>query len=164
MSVFDIQGYSVVNILSAEHSMDHYAGSKEPLSAGMRVGDLLGLSRLGIHSEILSPGRRTSFPHAESENEEFVLVIAGAPTLWVDGCTRPLQAGDAIGFPPGTGLCHTFLNETSEDVRLLVIGERSPNNKTFYCCDSPDLQPDRLWESPPDRHRGPHDGRPGPQR
>lgn len=42
----------------------------------------LGLVKLGIHYEVIAPGHRSSFPHAESHEEEFVFVIQGKPDAW----------------------------------------------------------------------------------
>ncbi len=43
-------------------------------------------------------------------------------------------AGDSVGFPAGTGICHTFLNNTEQEVRLLVVGEA---NKKYNRIDYP---------------------------
>ena len=50
----------------------HYDGDDELMSIGAPFGRHSGLTKLGIHHERLLPGRRTSFPHAESVEEEFV--------------------------------------------------------------------------------------------
>ncbi len=50
----------------------YYRGTKEFLSIGSPFAKAMGLTRLGIHHELLPPGRRTSWPHAESAEEEFV--------------------------------------------------------------------------------------------
>lgn len=92
------------------------------MSIGASIGCLLGLVRIGIHHERLPPGRRTSYPHAESAEEEFVYVLEGTPDVWIDGTLLRLAPGDAVAFPGGTGICHTVLNNT--EVRLLVVGER----------------------------------------
>ena len=102
----------------------HYPGDTELLSIGAPLGRLLGLTRIGIHHERLLPGRRTSYPHAESAEEEFVYVIEGHPDVWIDGRLHRLEPGDAVGFPAGTGICHTVINNTETEVRLLVVGER----------------------------------------
>ena len=47
----------------------HYPGSEELLSIGAPIGQLLGLTRFGFHHERLPPGRRTSYPHAESAKD-----------------------------------------------------------------------------------------------
>ena len=140
----------------------HYPGDDEVLSIGAPYSDHFGLTKLGIHHKRLPPGRRTSFPHAESSEEEFVYVIAGEPDVWLDGHLHRLKPGDAVAFPPGTGIAHTFMNNTGGEVRLLVVGERDkPENRIFY-----PLHPDRKslrtdwWDDPPPRALGPHDGMP----
>jgi uncharacterized cupin superfamily protein len=140
-----------------------YRGNPESLSLGAPLGRKLGLTRIGIHHETLPPGRRTSWPHAESKEEEFVYVLEGNPSAWIDGNLYELRPGDAIGFPAGTGICHTILNNTAVEVRLLVVGEANkPDNQVFY-----PLNPERKinigsywWEDVPRRPQGPHDGMP----
>jgi uncharacterized cupin superfamily protein len=74
----------------------HYDGDDELMSIGAPLGGHFGLTKLGIHHERLPPGRRTSFPHAESTEEEFVYVIDGEPDVWLDGHLHRLKAGDAV--------------------------------------------------------------------
>ncbi|WP_348652811.1 cupin domain-containing protein [Polyangium sp. 6x1] len=141
----------------------HYRGSDELLSIGSPLGRAVGLSRIGIHHEELPPGRRTSWPHAESDEEEFVYVIEGRPDVWLDGHLFPLEPGDAVGFPAGTGIAHTFINNTQEAARLLVVGEANKRwNRIVY-----PLHPARNaevgeghWRDAPQRELGPHDGMP----
>ena len=140
----------------------HYDGDTELMSIGAPFGRHFGLTKLGIHHERLPPGRRTSYPHAESAEEEFVYVIEGAPDVWLDGRLTRLGPGDAVGFPAGTGITHTFLNNSEEEVRLLVVGERSkPENRITYP-RNPEQKPRRKdwWDDPPSRELGDHDGLP----
>lgn len=147
----------------------HYPGSDELLSIGAPVGRKLGLKKIGIHIEILPPGRRTSWPHAESEEEEFVYVLKGTPQVWLDGELHDLIEGDFVAFPAGTGIAHTFLNNSNSDVLLLVGGEaRKESNKIMY-----PLHPKRneemkakgcFWENYPQKQLGSHDGLPDKQR
>jgi uncharacterized cupin superfamily protein len=140
----------------------HYDGDDEPMSIGAPFGRHSGLTKLGIHHERLLPGRRTSFPHAESVEEEFVYVIEGTPDVWLDGDLHRLRPGDGVGFPAGTGIAHSFLNNTSAEVRLLVVGERStPENRVFYPSnlDRRALRND-WWDDHPEHALGPHDGMP----
>src|SRR5207253_1261241 len=135
----------------------------ELMSIGAPLGEQLGLTRLGIHHERLPPGRRTSFPHAESAEEEFVYVLEGTPDAWIDGRLFRLKAGDAVAFPSPTGIAHTFLNNTEEEVRLLVVGEKpKPENRIHYPLN-PERKPlrDDWWDNPPQRPMGDHDGLPG---
>jgi uncharacterized cupin superfamily protein len=141
----------------------HYPNSDELLSIGAPLARKLGLKNIGIHHERLLPGRRTSYPHAESMEEEFVFVIEGAPDAWIDGHLHRLEAGDAVGFPAGTGLCHTFLNNTDAEVRLLVVGETAkPENKVYYPCNPEQMAVRKdWWQDVPERPMGPHHGKPG---
>jgi uncharacterized cupin superfamily protein len=138
----------------------HYPGDSELMSIGAPLGRKLGLTRIGIHHERLPPGRRTSYPHAESEEQEFVYVIEGEPDVWLDGRLYRLSPGDGVGFAAGTGVCHSFLNNTDAEVRLLVVGERpKPENRIFYPMN-PERKPLRedWWHDVPPRNLGGHDG------
>lgn len=138
----------------------HYGGDDEKLSIGAPFGRHFGLSRIGIHHERLLPGRRTSYPHAESAEEEFVYVIEGAPDVWLDGELHRLASGDAVGFPAGTGQCHTFINNTDSEVRLLVVGETAKSANRIFYPRNPEQKPRRTdwWDDVPARPMGDHDG------
>ena len=139
-----------------------YDGDDELMSIGAPFGRHFGLAKLGVHHERLPPGRRTSFPHAESAEEEFVYVIEGEPDVWLDGHLHRLRSGDGVGFPAGTGIAHTFLNNTEAEVRLLVVGETpKPENRIFYP-RHPERRPlrDDWWDDHPQHPLGPHDGAP----
>jgi uncharacterized cupin superfamily protein len=138
-----------------------YRGDDEPMGYDASLGERLGLTRIGIHHVRLPPGRRTSYPHAESAEEEFVFVVEGHPDAWIDGVLHPLRPGDSVAFPAGTGVCHTFLNNTGETVRLMVVGEKpKAENRIRYPLNEAHerTRPDR-WIDAPARPLGPHDGR-----
>lgn len=139
----------------------HYPDSKELLSIGSPFGRIMGLQRLGIHHEILPPGRRTSWPHAESEEEEFVYVIEGKPHVWINGDLYELEPGDGVGFASGTGITHTFINNSENDVHLLVVGEKLKQNKVYYA-KNPEQKEKRKdwWHDWPQQEMGSHDGLP----
>jgi uncharacterized cupin superfamily protein len=141
---------------------ERYQGSDELLSIRSPFARTFGLTRLGIHHEILPPGRRTSYPHAESHEEEFVYVIEGYPDVWIDGELYPLRPGDGVGFPAGTGIAHAFLNNSDRDVRLLVVGEAGkPENMCHYPLNSGrKAYGTPNWPDVPKRALGPHDGKP----
>jgi uncharacterized cupin superfamily protein len=129
------------------------------------IGSNVGLVKMGIHHQVLPPGSRTSYPHAESHEEEFVLVLKGTPDVWIDGELYELVEGDAVGFPAGTGIAHSFLNNSDADVSLLVLGEvDKAENKLNY-----PTNPERMvqfaargaaWLDAPKHKLGPHDGVP----
>jgi uncharacterized cupin superfamily protein len=138
-----------------------YSGDDEPMALDASVGEKLGLTRIGIHHVRVPPGRRTSYPHAESAEEEFAFVIEGRPDVWIDGELHALAPGDSVAFPAGTGVCHTFLNNTPDEVRLLVVGEKpKAENRIHYPLNQAHerTRPDR-WIDPPTARMGSHDGR-----
>jgi len=141
-----------------------YPGSNERLSISANFGRAFGLKQVGLNHELLPPGRRTSWPHAERDEEEFVFVIEGTPDVWIDGVLYRLQAGDAVGFPAGTGICHTFINNGERDARVLVGGERDRSDNRIYYPLHPgrrhDMPWSHWWDDIPLREQGPHDGLP----
>jgi uncharacterized cupin superfamily protein len=144
-----------------------YPGTDEKHAVCASFAMHFGLRRLGIHHERLPPGRRLAWPHAEADEEEFVIVLEGEPDLWVDGRLYRLKEGDGVGFVPGTGLAHTFLNNTDRDVRVLVVGEASRQSSRVHYPMHPHRNAeigDRWWKDVPHRERGPHDGVPDAQR
>jgi uncharacterized cupin superfamily protein len=132
--------------------------------SGARFGQHFGLQRIGINLEVLPPGSRSSHPHAESREEEFVYVLQGKPDVWIDGLLYPLVPGDGVGFPAGTGIAHSFLNNSDADVHLLIVGEHQvAGNQLLY-----PLNPERMavfrrksraWDDAPRHELGPHDGK-----
>jgi uncharacterized cupin superfamily protein len=140
-----------------------YPGSDELLGIGAPLGAATGLAAMGVHHELLLPGRRTSWPHAERDLEEFVYVLEGRPQVWIDGEVHDLEPGDGVGFPKGTGTAHTFLNNTDADVRLLVIGEKSRTGCRIHYPLHPVRNAEigaRHWQDRPVRPLGSHDGLP----
>jgi uncharacterized cupin superfamily protein len=62
-----------------------YPQSTEKMGPTRRLGKEAGLERIGIHIQRLPPGTRSSWPHAEENEEEFVYVIDGEVDAWIDG-------------------------------------------------------------------------------
>lgn len=141
-----------------------YPGSDEVMSEGRAVGRVAGLTRIGIHIERLPPGRRSTLPHAEEDEEEFAYVLAGEVDCWLDGHLYRMRAGDFVAFAAGTGVCHTFINNGEYDATLLIGGEASKAHNRIYYSHNPErreqMAPGRWWDDVPPRDRGAHDGLP----
>ncbi|KQU65754.1 cupin [Aminobacter sp. DSM 101952] len=139
-----------------------FSGTDELRALGAPLAVYFGLQRLGMHHMRLPPGRRTSFPHAESLEEEFVHVLEGEPDVWLDGKLHRLKPGDSVGFPAGTGLAHSFLYNTETDVRLLVVGETNKAENRIVYPVNPERKAMRndWWDDAPQRVLGDHDGVP----
>lgn len=140
-----------------------YPGDKEKLAVGSHVSQHTGLRRVSVWLDELKPGRRTSWPHAERDEEEFVYVFEGEPDVWIDGYLYRCTPGDCVGWASGTGQAHTVINNTGKPVRLIVGGEASRKNSGIWYPLHPkrnkDLK-DRLWTDVPKHKMGPHDGMP----
>ena len=131
---------------------------------GAPFGRAFGLTRIGIHHELLPPGTRTSLPHAESAEEEFAYVLEGTPDVWIDGELFRLAPGDGVGFPAGTGIAHSFLNNTDDPVRLIVVGETpKAKNRIIYPVNL-ERRPQRKdwWDDAPKRPLSRHRRRAAP--
>ncbi|KAH7106215.1 hypothetical protein BKA62DRAFT_286804 [Auriculariales sp. MPI-PUGE-AT-0066] len=122
----------------------------------------------GCNLEILPPGTRSSFPHAHSEEEEFIFVLEGSGSLWLNGDTVPVGPGDCVGFPRGTGIAHNFINDSNvggvdgEDLALLILGESKPSVDKVVYPVNPERQATfaRWWHDSPKHKLGSHNGCP----
>ena len=100
--------------------------TKQPL------GDLFGLTRFGVNLTRLAPGAASSLRHAHSEQDEFVYILEGRPTLITDEGETPLGPGSCAGFAHGTGNAHCLVNRTDREVVILEIGDRSGDDAVTY--------------------------------
>ncbi len=139
-----------------------YPQSSEQMGPVRHVGKEAGLQRIGINVQRLPPGSRSSWPHAEEDEEEFVYVIDGCVDAWIDGRVYPLQPGDLAAFPAGTGISHCFINNTAREAVLLVGGEAPKAASRIYYPLNPsrraDMPASRWWDDVPRHQLGPHDG------
>jgi uncharacterized cupin superfamily protein len=106
--------------------------SKHPL------GDVFGLANFGVNLTRLAPGAMSALRHAHSRQDEFVYILQGRPTLHTDEGRTPLAPGMCTGFKAGTGNAHHLINETSEEVVYLEVGDRTQGDEGSYPDD--DLQ------------------------
>lgn len=96
------------------------------------LGDLFGLTRFGINLTRLPPGAASSLRHAHSQQDELVYVLEGYPTLHTDEGRQKLSPGMCAGFKAGTGNAHSLINETTEDVVYLEVGDRTEGDEVSY--------------------------------
>ncbi|MGO9449557.1 MAG: cupin domain-containing protein [Candidatus Binataceae bacterium] len=126
------------------------------------IGYAAGLLKMGVNLMRLPPGERSSWPHAEEKEEEFVYVLQGDVDAWVDGVLHPMGPGDFAAFPSGTGISHCFINNGAGEVLLLVGGEASRRDNRIYYPLHPQRRNDMpwsgWWDDVPARRMGAHDG------
>lgn len=154
----------IVSSRDLNESTHRYPNSEEGMGPLRRVGEAAGLVRIGINLQRLPPGVRSSWPHAEEDEEEFVYVLEGEVDAWIDGHLHRMVAGDLAAFPAGTGISHCFLNNGDREALLLVGGEApKPHSRIVYPLNPSrrgDIPSNAWWHDAPARTLGPHDGLP----
>lgn len=108
-----------------------------------QLGDLYGIASFGVNLTTLQPGGQSALLHRHTEQEEFIYVLAGTPTLRTNEGEFLLEPGQCAGFTP-RGPAHHLINRSDHDVVYLEIGDRHPNDAGIYPED--DLQAVRSAE------------------
>ena len=90
-------------------------------SGALRIGPLLAASQLGATVYELPPGQSICPYHYEHAEEEWLLVLAGSPTLRHPEGADTLAPWDVVCFPPGPQSAHKLTNDTELAVRVLMF-------------------------------------------
>jgi len=154
----------IVSAHELPESTHVYPHSTEGMGPVRRPGKIAGLVRIGVNLQRLPPGTRSSWPHAEENEEEFVYVVEGEVDAWINGDLHRMFPGDLAAFPAGTGICHCFINNSEQEVLLLVGGEAPKRGSRIFYPLNPsrrgDMKASDWWEDVPQHRLGPHDGLP----
>ena len=86
-------------------------------------------TELGITLQVVVPGQPSGLYHAESNQEDF-LVLAGECILLVEGEERPLRAWDFVHCPPGTA--HVFVGAGDGPCVIFMTGGRTRPKEIVY--------------------------------
>ena len=114
----------VVNVADAPAQLHHQAGSwvrfEDP---DQRFPDF------GINIHVLQPGQPNAKYHAESGQEDF-LVLSGECIAIIEGEERRLRAWDFVHCPGGTA--HLFVGAGDGPCAILMVGARPPDETVHY--------------------------------
>jgi uncharacterized cupin superfamily protein len=88
-----------------------------------RLGPLVGAERLGATVYEIPPGQSICPYHYELAEEEWLLVLAGSPSLRHPDGVEPLAPWDVVCFPRGPGGAHKVTNETQSSARVLFFSD-----------------------------------------
>lgn len=128
------------NIRSPEFAWD--GEDPEGFRAGMaRLGEALGARETGVSVYELPPGQSICPYHYECGEEEWLLVLAGSPTLRTPDGLERLEPFDLACFPRGPEGAHGIRNETSEPARVLMFSTVVTPTATVY----PDSDKVGIW-------------------
>ncbi len=122
----------VVNVWDVELQDRHGdvpAGFRNRLAM---LGPLLGAERLGASVVAFDPGEGTAPYHCEYGREEWVLVLAGTPSLRHPSGADQLAAGDVVCFPHGPAGAHRLTNPGDDTARVLFLSTKEIPSNVFY--------------------------------
>jgi uncharacterized cupin superfamily protein len=128
-------GWFVVNVAEAAWVRNDAFGARCVFEASERVlqerPDLepRHFDQLGYTLAVLEPGKPTGMYHAESGQEDF-LVLAGECLLLIEEEERPLRAWDFVHCPPGTR--HTFVGTGEGPCVIFMTGARREDSTIVY--------------------------------
>jgi uncharacterized cupin superfamily protein len=106
-----------------------------------RIGPLVGGQALGMSVYELPPGQSICPYHYEFAEEEWLLVLSGAPTLRTPEGEQVLQPWDTVCFPTGEGGAHKVTNATEETLRVAMLSTQPPISACVY----PDSDKVGVW-------------------
>jgi uncharacterized cupin superfamily protein len=103
-----------------------------PETGARRIGDELGTTLLGGTVYELEPGRKICPYHWHFGEEEWLLVVAGSPTLRTPEGERGLGPWDVAVFVRGEAGAHEVRNDTDGPVRVLLLSTASDPEVCVY--------------------------------
>jgi len=95
------------------------------------LGDEVGLKNIGIHLISIAPGDKSTEFHTHKYEEEAIYVLSGHGTEVIGESTQKIGPGDFIGFP-ASGAAHETVNDGTEPLVCLVIGQRLAQDVVDY--------------------------------
>ncbi|MFA5985326.1 MAG: cupin domain-containing protein [Methylococcaceae bacterium] len=107
-----------------------------------KLGDHFGLTQFGINLTELAPGAISALLHHHSQQDEFIYVLEGNPTLILADQEYLLKPGDCMGFKAATGYGHQLINRSKQPALYLEVGDRAKADVVDYPND--DLKAQQL--------------------
>lgn len=134
-----------INIGSPRFEFDE--NDPEGFRAGMaKLGKLLGAKESGISVYELPPGQAVCPYHYECGEEEWLLVLAGHPTVRHPDGEEVLAPWDVVCFPRGPEGAHGVRNDGEETARVLMFSTVVVPTATVY----PDSDKVGIWTGDPE--------------
>jgi uncharacterized cupin superfamily protein len=106
-----------------------------------RVGKKIGATQMGMSVYELPTGQAVCPYHFEWTDEEWLIVLAGTPTLRTPEGERTLEEGDTICFPAGPDGAHHVRNDSDELARVAILSTKNQ----FGIAEYPDSDKVGVW-------------------
>jgi uncharacterized cupin superfamily protein len=120
-----------VNI--SDPTFEYDPDDPEGFKAGMfRFGPQLGARETGASVYDLPPGQAVCPYHYEYGEEEWVVVLAGHPTVRTPEGTAQLDPFDVVFFPKGPDGAHQIRNDSGEPARVVMWSQVVYPTATVY--------------------------------
>jgi len=87
---------------------------------------------------------QSALRHWHLNEDEFVYVLSGSPTLITSTSEQQLSPGMCVGFKGGVADGHHIVNKSDAPAELLEVGTRLDRDPCFYPDD------DLMWLEEPD--------------
>jgi uncharacterized cupin superfamily protein len=87
------------------------------------IGDAVGLRHIGVHMIMVEPGHHSTEYHSHRVEEECIFVLSGRGIAVLGENLQTIGPGDFIGCP-ANGIAHELINDGTEPLQCLVMGER----------------------------------------
>jgi uncharacterized cupin superfamily protein len=97
-----------------------------------KLGECFDLSNFGVNLTHLSPGAVSALAHCHSQQDEFIFVLEGTPTLMLGEAEFMLHPGECYGFKAGMQIAHQLVNRSQEIVTYLEMGDRTLGDEVEY--------------------------------
>ncbi len=136
----------IFNLFTGE--TDEGPGDGEPdgfRCSAVRVGKKIGASRMGMSIYELPVGQAVCPYHFEWTDEEWLIVLEGAPVLRTPAGERRLGRGDVVCFPAGPDGAH-LVRATDEPARVALLSTKNE----FGIAEYPDSDKVGVWAG--DKH------------
>jgi uncharacterized cupin superfamily protein len=119
-----------VNLLELGLTDDDYPVGYHVLY--QRIGPLIGAKQLGLSVYELPPGQSVCPYHYEVGFEEWLIVLAGSPTLRTPEAEEELRPWDVAFFPDGEDGAHKVTNRTEQTVRVAILSNKAQPGVVVY--------------------------------
>lgn len=120
---------SNINTIPDEYIDDPNFESK---MKSLLIGDALGSEKIYVNIDFVKPGGKSTMYHSHSKQEEFFLIMNGNGLLRINEEEIPVKTGDVISKPAGKNIAHQFINNSSEILQILDVGNRDKDDVAMY--------------------------------
>ena len=120
------------NVVSAEEMPQQDWGEGRCRIRRRNLGQAAGSVEVGLKHIVLLVGYQSYPEHAHTAEEELFYILRGRGTALQNDERIPVQAGDTVSYPSGTGVAHAFLADRGEELEYLAFGQRDGNDAAFY--------------------------------